>query len=119
MIILLPCPDTTGIEGVEFVCGRAEDVLQGQLEEEAGEGSSGEVIGVVDPPRAGLRTSLSLSLFSLSLSPPPPPHLHYLPPLSSSDPRVVQCIRRHSQIQRLVYVSCNPEGHQTLGNFVE
>ena len=44
----------SGIEGAEFVCGKAEDVLQKQLEE-CGPGDC-EVIGVVDPPRAGLRT---------------------------------------------------------------
>jgi tRNA (uracil-5-)-methyltransferase len=79
--------EENGIDDVEFVCGRAEDVLQKQLEE-CGPGS-GEVIGVVDPPRAGLH------------------------------PRVVQCIRKCSHIQKLVYVSCNPEGHTTLGNFVD
>ena len=44
-----------GVEAAEFVCGRAEDVLQRYLEE-SGEEGEGEVIGVVDPPRAGLRT---------------------------------------------------------------
>ena len=35
------------------------------------------------------------------------------------DPRVVQCIRKQPQIKKLVYVACNPEGHTTIGNFVE
>ena len=39
---------------MEFVWGKAEDVLQKQLEEYGA--GPGEVIGVVDPPRAGLRT---------------------------------------------------------------
>ena len=61
---MLVCLATTaGIEDVEFVCGRAEDVLQGQLEEEEESGGPGEVIGVVDPPRAGLRMSLPPSFF--------------------------------------------------------
>lgn len=72
---------------------------------------------------------------SFSPHPPPPPSfllfislIHFLLPLlpssllpfsSPPDPRVVQCIRRNPHIQKLIYVSCNPEGHQTIGNFVE
>ena len=77
---MLVCLATTaGIEDVEFVCGRAEDVLQGQLEEEEESGGPGEVIGVVDPPRAGLRMSLPPS-FSRSMSHLPFPSLWSLSP---------------------------------------
>eukprot|EP00731_Ephydatia_muelleri_P022978 Em0015g561a len=47
----------------------------------------GNVIGVVDPPRTGLH------------------------------PKVVQAIRRCSEIKQLVYVSCNPQG--AVSNFVD
>ena len=42
-----------------FLCGKAEDVLSKQLE--APLQIQGNVIGVVDPPRTGLRELLSLS----------------------------------------------------------
>ena len=43
----------SGISNAEFLCGKAEDVLQKHLEKSLG--GRGEVIGVVDPPRGGLR----------------------------------------------------------------
>ena len=59
------CVCVSGMDGVEFVCGRAEDVLQRYLEEEGGrEEGTGEIIAIVDPPRAGLRTSVCRGMTS-------------------------------------------------------
>ena len=46
-------PTDSGITNAEFLCGKAEDVLPKHLERPPGR--RGEVIGVVDPPRGGLR----------------------------------------------------------------
>ena len=45
------CP---GVSNVNFVCGRAEDVMQ---DIRLPASSYGKVVGIVDPPRAGLRES--------------------------------------------------------------
>ena len=44
-----------GITNTEFICGKAEDVMPDLQHPYA---LRGEVIGVVDPPRGGLRTLL-------------------------------------------------------------
>ena len=49
-------PTHSGITNTEFLCGKAEDVLPKHLERPPG--GRGEVIGVVDPPRGGLRKLL-------------------------------------------------------------
>ena len=49
-----------GLLNAEFVCGKAEDVLPKHLEECGVE--EGEIIGVVDPPRAGLRTWVEVTV---------------------------------------------------------
>ena len=65
-----------GISNARFVCGKAEDTLPWLVSNLDCEG--GKVVGVVDPPRAGLHT------------------------------KVMHAIRRCQQLQTLVYVSCNP-----------
>lgn len=67
-----------GISNARFICGKAEDVLPCVVGDFHGEG--GHVVGVVDPPRAGL-------------------HM-----------KVMHTIRRCQQLKTLVYVSCNPSG---------
>ncbi len=52
----------SGIAAAEFLCGKAEDALPKVLENRWLQ-MKGEVVGVVDPPRNGLRTSsLDVSL---------------------------------------------------------
>ena len=58
-----------------------------------------EVIGIVDPPRAGLRESGSHSM-GLYIT-------YHVFPL---DPKVVETIRKCAPLRRLVYVSCHLEG---------
>ena len=41
----------TGVTNAEFVCGKVESVIKDQLWRIA----SGNVIGILDPPRGGLR----------------------------------------------------------------
>ena len=45
---------STGISNTCFLCGKAEDVLPELLNTQ--KTTADHVIGVVDPPRAGLRT---------------------------------------------------------------
>ncbi len=57
-----------------------------------------EVIGVVDPPRAGLRKYILFQIFYSHVS------------FSVSDAKVVETIRKCATLKRLVYVSCHLEG---------
>lgn len=50
---LFVIPTHSGINDAEFLCGKAEDVLPKHFERSVG--GRGEVVGVVDPPRGGLR----------------------------------------------------------------
>jgi tRNA (uracil-5-)-methyltransferase len=69
-----------GTTNVSFVCGKAEEELTSVLEELAYRTPEvKEIVAIVDPPRAGLH------------------------------PAVLRALRTHSQISRLVYISCNPE----------
>ncbi|XP_041457004.1 tRNA (uracil-5-)-methyltransferase homolog A-like [Lytechinus variegatus] len=63
-----------GVDNVTFYCGKAEDLLPGITNRLH---NSLDVIGIVDPPRAGLHQ------------------------------RVVQAIRRCPKLNRLIYVSCD------------
>ncbi len=49
-------PSFIGVANTEFICGKAEDVMPNMAHP-----LGSEVIGVVDPPRAGLRKSESHS----------------------------------------------------------
>jgi tRNA (uracil-5-)-methyltransferase len=49
-----------GIENAVYVCGKAEDTLQPALDLHA---ITTDIVGIVDPPRAGLRMS-SINLFA-------------------------------------------------------
>ena len=98
MHVFLDCAD---VSNSEFVCGKAEDVMP-QLQKDMKFWE--EAVGVVDPPRAGLRKynppwkqCSVITLLSLSLS------LHI-------DTQVIDTIRKSKTIGRLVYVSCNPDG---------
>ncbi|XP_064391764.1 tRNA (uracil-5-)-methyltransferase homolog A-like [Halichondria panicea] len=66
---------TNGVANTEFICGKAEDVMPNMAHP-----LGSEVIGVVDPPRAGLHA------------------------------KVVDTIRKCASLKRLVYVSCHMEG---------
>ena len=48
----VPCILLSGVSNAEFICGKAEDVLPDRM---AKEESPTEVVGIADPPRAGLR----------------------------------------------------------------
>jgi tRNA (uracil-5-)-methyltransferase len=65
-----------GISNAQFLCGKAEETLSWLVSNLDCE--RGKVVGVVDPPRAGLHT------------------------------KVMHAIRRCQKLQTLVYVSCNP-----------
>jgi tRNA (uracil-5-)-methyltransferase len=81
------------VSNIAFIAGKAEDVLKGVLKPHHGNGdafslttgpgithipaTNGEVIAIVDPPRAGLHK------------------------------KVIQALRDCSRINRLVYISCN------------
>ena len=98
---------STDISNCEFVCGKAEEVMP---ELQKGMKFWEESVGVVDPPRAGLREwkyYLILNMISISLSLSP---LFPICLLLSIDLQVVDTIRKSKTIERLIYVSCNPEG---------
>ena len=67
-----------GISNARFVCGKAEDVLSTTVSDLDHVG--GQIVGIVDPPRAGLHT------------------------------KVMHIIRRCKGLKTLVYVACNPTG---------
>ena len=48
---------SVGVANAEFICGKAEDVMPDMSHPQGS-----EVIGIVDPPRAGLRESGSHSI---------------------------------------------------------
>ena len=52
---------TTGITNIEFICGKAEDVLPTITNRFTGHAN---VVAVVDPPRAGLRKVLCIFLLN-------------------------------------------------------
>ncbi|PIK38885.1 hypothetical protein BSL78_24287 [Apostichopus japonicus] len=64
-----------GIENATYICGKAEDRLPSVMQDIS---DSEKVIGIIDPPRAGLHR------------------------------RVIQTLRRCEGMKRLVYMSCNP-----------
>lgn len=103
---------------MEFHCGRAEELVPTLVSRLA----SQQLVAILDPPRAGLREW------------PPPQGLlggrvcpglslggwPWGPPLRfcvSPDSKVVLAVRRAENLQRLLYVSCNPRA--AMGNFVE
>ena len=45
-------PSPSDVSNAEFICGKAEDVLPDKMTKED---SPAEVVGIADPPRAGLR----------------------------------------------------------------
>ena len=50
-LVPLP-PPPTGVTNASFICGKAEDVMGDIVLPMA---SRGDIIGIVDPPRGGLR----------------------------------------------------------------
>ncbi|GAM17714.1 hypothetical protein SAMD00019534_008890 [Acytostelium subglobosum LB1] len=69
-----------GITNVDYIVGKAEDTMDGLLAtigRTYNDVKEGEIIGIVDPPRAGLH------------------------------PSVIKCLRQFESMKRLVYVSCN------------
>ena len=64
---------------LEFIAGRAEEVVGRLIKEHEEQLTSSEVVCVVDPPRAGLH------------------------------PSVLRCLRQTESIDRIIYVSCNWE----------
>jgi tRNA (uracil-5-)-methyltransferase len=63
-----------GVHNARFLLGKAEDTLAGVLDS-----FSGKCVGIVDPPRAGLHSS------------------------------IIKAIRKCTALKRLVYVSCRQE----------
>ncbi|XP_031570471.1 tRNA (uracil-5-)-methyltransferase homolog A-like [Actinia tenebrosa] len=68
--------ELNGITNARFVCGKAEDVIVDQVFRKLPRKLP--VIGIVDPPRAGLHST------------------------------VIQAIRKCQKMDKLIYVSCNP-----------
>mmetsp|Transcript_38898 Transcript_38898/g.111158 ORF Transcript_38898/g.111158 Transcript_38898/m.111158 type:complete len:370 (+) Transcript_38898:935-2044(+) len=69
-----------GISNARFVAGKAEDVIGQVIEQMGGDAVEGmDVCAVVDPPRAGLHST------------------------------VLNALKGCQRVRRLVYVSCNPE----------
>jgi tRNA (uracil-5-)-methyltransferase len=75
--------DFNEIKNVEWICGKAEDILPKIFRRFENE----KIIAIVDPPRAGLHS------------------------------KVIQTLRRLKNLDKLIYVSCNPE--LAFGNFIE
>nr|XP_006819055.1 PREDICTED: tRNA (uracil-5-)-methyltransferase homolog A-like [Saccoglossus kowalevskii] len=69
-----------GITNIKFLCGKAEDVLHKAIYDVYG---SKEVVGILDPPRAGLHA------------------------------KVIRAIRGCQYINKLVYVSCSPRSAES------
>lgn len=80
--------ELNGITNAEYVCGRAEDLMESLLAQHVGgkAGEEVEVVAVVDPPRMGLHRN------------------------------VLRALLRCSALKRLVFVACNPEN--AAGNIV-
>ncbi len=78
--------ELNGIENISFVAKKAEDCLPQMLGTEKADSSlptiptEGRVVAIVDPPRSGLHKD------------------------------VLAALRSNERIERIVYVSCNPEG---------
>jgi tRNA (uracil-5-)-methyltransferase len=64
---------------IDYLCGPVEDMMPVLLQSLPKDDSEAEVVGVLDPPRAGVH------------------------------PSVIHAIRKCERLNRLVYISCNPD----------
>ena len=77
---------------MRFVCAKAEDAIGGIMVGGGGGGTStdgrgDEIVAVVDPARTGLK------------------------------PAVCRALRARADVRRVVFVSCNPHGHNMRWDF--
>lgn len=64
------------VENATYLCAKVEDAMSKVLGE-LKQNEEGELVGILDPPRAGLHS------------------------------KVIQAIRKHSALRRLVYIACD------------
>ena len=60
--------ENNGIKNCVFIAGKAEEELDNLIKQiDSEDGANDKIVAILDPPRAGLRTSQILSLIVLAL----------------------------------------------------
>lgn len=92
-----------GIDNVQFFTGKAEEILLRQEFQKPK--NTTDVVAIVNPPRVGLRkqsTRFLIYCYIKKLT-----HIHFYVPIL--DDKGILLLRKMKHLQRLVYISCDPE----------